>query len=121
MCNSKMALRMRRCSFMPLLSVNLNGLDKIDTFNTRFLPPDNVSFRSLRIHLLFLIFWNTIACLLVFYFAVSVLLGGLQFFWGYKIIAILWTFASESAAQILEEDAKEQMKKEEAKEKKKTK
>jgi len=50
-----------------------------------------------------------------------VLLGGLQFFWGYKIVAILWTSASESAAQILEEDAREQREKEKAMETKKTK
>lgn len=59
--------------------------------------------------------------ILSLFFAVSVLLGGLQFFWGYKIVAILWIYASESAAQILEEDAKEQRKIENDQEKKKTK
>jgi hypothetical protein len=49
-------------------------------------------------------------CGLVF-LAAAILLGGLQLFWGYRILAILWSIAAKAMEEALEEEAIEEGKK----------
>jgi ABC-type branched-subunit amino acid transport system permease subunit len=50
-------------------------------------------------------------CACSFFLAAAILLGGLQLFWGYRILAILWSIAAKAMEEALEEEAIEEGKK----------